>query len=107
MPPPATQADWEMTMVMPLGVLANQLVKIEGELRILSMKAAEQTNEDAPRSTKAVDARLEVIHEVLESIRSLLARLQADIHPKGPMAQFATREPAAFSSHKPSAEWDD
>ena len=90
MPQPASQADWEMTMVMPLGVLANQLVKIEGELRFLTMKAAEHSGEDGARS-KSVDARLDLIHEVLESIRSLLVKLQRDIHPKAP----------------PSPEWDD
>jgi hypothetical protein len=107
MPPPASQVDWEMTMVMPLGALANQLVKIEGDLRFLSMKAAEYSGEDGVRSTKAIDARLELIHEALQSISSLLVRLQADIHPKGPAARSAPHEPAVFSTRKPSPERDD
>lgn len=106
MSPSASQVDWEMTMVMPLGVLANQLTKIEGDLRLLSMKAAELSNEDAVHSTKAVDARLELMHEALESIGSLLVRLQADIHPKGPAAQDIVLESVA-DSHKPSPERDD
>jgi hypothetical protein len=77
-PPP----DWEMTMVMPLGVIANQLIKIEGDLRFLSMKAVEQPGEEGARSTKAIDARMELIYGAIESINALLARLQADIHPK-------------------------
>jgi hypothetical protein len=97
-PQPASQADWEMIMVMPLGVLANQLVKIEGELRFLTMKAAEHSGEDGLRSNKSADARLELIHEVLESIRSLLAKLRDDIHPQ---------EPTAHLTRKPSPEWDD
>jgi hypothetical protein len=104
--PPASPVNWEMEMVMPLGVLANQLVKIEGDLRFLSMKAAVPSGEDAVRSTKLVDARLELICEVLESIHSLLAKVQADIHPKGSAAKITTSEPAVFS-RKPSPELDD
>jgi hypothetical protein len=106
-PQPVSQADWELTMVMPLGVLANQLVKIEGELRFLTMKAAEQSGEDGVRSNKSVDARLELIHEVLESICSLLAKLQDDIHPKEPAPLADDREAIVFSTHKRSPEWDD
>jgi hypothetical protein len=104
--PPVSPVDWEMEMVMPLGVLANQLVKIEGDLRFLSMKAAGHSGEDSARSTKLVDARLELIYDVLESIHSLLSKVQADIHPKGAAPQFATGEPAVFS-RKPSPELDD
>lgn len=92
MPPPAPQVDWELTLVMPLGVIANQLVKIEGDLRFLSMKAVEQSGEDGARSTQAIDARLELIHGALESINSLLTRLQADIHPKAPSTQALRKQ---------------
>ena len=103
---PASPVDWDMEMVMPLGVLANQLVKIEGDLRFLSMKAVEHSGEDGARSTKLVDARLELINGVLESIHSLLAKVRADIHGKGAAARFATSEPAVFS-RKPSPDLDD
>jgi hypothetical protein len=105
--PPASQLDWEMTMVMPLGVLANQLVKIEGDLRLLSMKAAEHSGDDGGPSTKAVDARLELMHEALESIGSLLVRLQADIHPKESAANSTARNATADSTYKTSPERDD
>jgi hypothetical protein len=105
MPPPASPMDWEMNLVMPLGVLANQLVKIEGELRFLSMKAAER-DDDTP-STKAVDARLELIQEVMGSIYVLLSKLQADLHPKGIASQLASREPTEASMAKPRVEQDD
>jgi hypothetical protein len=77
-PPP----DWEMSMVMPLGVIANQLIKIEGDLRFLSMKAVEQSGDEGARSTKGIDARLELIYGALDSISTLLGRLQSEIHPK-------------------------
>jgi hypothetical protein len=95
-----------MTMVMPLGVLANQLVKIEGDLRFLWMKAAERAGDECADSTKAIDARLALIHEALDSIGALLVRLRADIHPKATShsAAFATDE----SRHsKPTPERDD
>jgi hypothetical protein len=104
--PPASTVDWEMEMIMPLGVLANQLVKIEGDLRFLSMKAAEHSGEDGAPSTKLVDARLELINGVLDSIHSLLAKVQADIRPKGAAARFDASESVVFS-RKPSPEVDD
>ena len=94
-PPP----DWELTLVMPLGVIANQLIKIEGDLRFLSMKAVEQSGEDGMRSTKSIDARLELIYGALESIGGLLARMQADIHPKA--------QDMKPSSHKAGPDRDD
>jgi hypothetical protein len=102
-----SQVDWEMTMVMPLGVIANQLIKIEGDLRFLSMKATEHSGEDGARSSKSVDGRLELIHDALESIRSLLAKIHADIHPKGPAAPSTSGEPSLFSTHKSAPERDD
>ena len=93
-------------MVMPLGVIANQLVKIEGDLRFLSMKAAELSGEAGVRSTKLVDARLELIYGVLESIHSLLAKVQVDIHAKASADQVKHDESAVFS-RKPSPELDD
>jgi hypothetical protein len=107
MRPPASRDDWEMTLVMPLGVLANQLVKIEGDLRFLSMKAAEHSSEDVPRSVRSLDARLELIHGVLASIDSLLVKLQADIHPKEPATRFDERDASTVSTYKPLPERDD
>jgi hypothetical protein len=104
--PPASPVDWEMELVMPLGVLANQLVKIEGDLRFLSMKSAEHSGENGARPSKLVNARLELINSVLESIHSLLAKVQSDVHPKETTAQFSTSEPIVFS-HKSLPELDD
>jgi hypothetical protein len=102
-----SQTDWEMTMVMPLGALANQLVKIEGDLRFLSMKAAEHSGADDSSCAKSVDARLELIYDVLESIHSILGKLQADLHPKGTALPLKTREAAAVTTRKPPLEQDD
>jgi hypothetical protein len=105
-PSPASQVDWEMALGLPLGVLANKLIKIEGELRFLAMKAAEQSGEDRAKSTQSIDAKIETMHQALESIHSLLARLQSDFHPTAPAAP-TTSESNVFSTRKPSPEWDD
>ena len=94
-------------MVMPLGVIANQLVKIEGDLRFLSMKAAEHADEEGAPCSRSVDARLELIYDVLESIHSLLARLQTDIHPKAAAVAAVKHEAAPAPIYKPSPEQDD
>jgi hypothetical protein len=96
-----------MTMVMPLGVLANQLVKIEGDLRFLWMKAAERSGEAGAASTQAIDARLALMHEALDSIGTLLVRLQADIHPKAITSLSAAPATAGLRHSKPPPERDD
>ena len=95
-------------MVMPLGALANKLVKIEGDLRFLSMKAAEHSDETGAPPTQAVNARLDLIHESLDAIQALLVKLQADMHPKRHAAAgSAARDPADAPRHKPRPEHDD
>jgi hypothetical protein len=78
----AFSANLEMALILPLGVVANQLMKIEADLRILNMKALDFVNEDgAGRHTGLIEARLETINEALDSIRTLVSDIDADIHP--------------------------
>ncbi len=107
MPEQTSQVDWELALLLPLGALANQLVKIEGDLRFLSMKASEQAHVDGPRPIRAVDARVDLIHETLDSIKLLLVRLQGDIHPREPRASSTDRESTRFTGHKSSAAQED
>jgi len=70
-------------MILPLGVVANQLMKIEADLRHLNMKALNFVEEHgSARHTGLIQARLENIHEALDSIRGLVADIEADIHPR-------------------------
>ena len=92
---------------MPLGALANRLVKIETDLRFLSMKAAEHAGEDGTRPTRAVDARLELIHESLDAIKVLLDRLQSDLHPRPPAARPQPLASTEAQAVKQSPEQDD
>jgi hypothetical protein len=84
-----------MAMVLPLGVVAHQLMKIEADLRLLNMKALDFATErqNAPH-TGLVESRLEKINEALDSIRALVAAIAADLHPEQ-------------SKRKPRADRDD
>lgn len=76
---PATNL--EMTIILPLGVVAYQLMKIEADLRLLNMKALDFVNEHGSgRHTRPIEARLENINEALDSIRGLVSDIEADIH---------------------------
>jgi paraquat-inducible protein B len=78
----ASPASLEMAIILPLGVVANQLMKIEADLRHLNMKALDFVNEDGGgRNTGLIEARLENINEALDSIRRLISDMEADIHP--------------------------
>jgi hypothetical protein len=70
----ASSANLEMAIILPLGVVANQLMKIEADLRLLNMKALDFVKEHESGShTALIEARLENIHEALDSIRGLVS----------------------------------
>jgi hypothetical protein len=76
-------ANLEMALVLPLGVIANQLMRIEADLRLLNMKAVDLARErETGRHTGLIEARLERINEALDAIRSLVSDIEADIQPK-------------------------
>jgi hypothetical protein len=73
----------EMALVLPLGVIANQLLRIEADLRLLNMKALDLARaRESGRHTGLIEARLERINEALDAIRSLVSDMEADIQPK-------------------------
>ena len=77
-----SHANWDMTIILPLGVVASQLMKIETHLRLLNMKAMDFAQEREPgRISGLIGARLEHINEALDSIRGLVSAIQADIQP--------------------------
>ncbi|MGO9513873.1 MAG: hypothetical protein ACLP2F_09565 [Steroidobacteraceae bacterium] len=72
-----------MTILLPLGVIANQLMKIEADLRLLNMKVFDLSKKrENGRLAGLIEARLEHIGEVLDSIRGLVSDIEADIHPR-------------------------
>jgi len=76
-------ANTELAIVLPLGVLANQLMKVESELRFLSAKTAVHDHDrDNQNVVAQVASRLEQLNETLESIRILIAVIEGDLQPK-------------------------
>jgi len=80
-------ANWEISIVLPLGVIENQLRRIDEELRRLNMKASELAKDAENRADRrTIDARLEHIDDLLGSIAGLVYDIGADIHPEEPAA---------------------
>jgi hypothetical protein len=84
-------ANFELSIVLPLGVIANQLLKVEADLRFLNAKTATYASE-RPSGAMAgqVTARLERINEALEVIRGLVADIETDMQPKSANARSLT-----------------
>jgi hypothetical protein len=76
-----SSASFELAVVLPLGVAANQLMKVESELRFLSAKLSRYGQERGSARSEAA-ARLEKMSEVLDAIRRLIAEIQAEIQPQ-------------------------
>jgi hypothetical protein len=103
----AASANLEMTMVLPLGVIANQLVRIEADLRLLNLKAlilAPEPGNECP--AERVEATLANINETLDSIRSLVTGIEGHIQPRS-TAVSATRSSPDAVYRKPYPEQDD
>jgi hypothetical protein len=97
-------ANLELAIELPLGVVANQLTRIEADLRFLSMKASAYVNEreNGELAAKA-SSGLERINEALDLIRGLVAELEANIQAASLTGQ-SSRDRA---SRKSSADQDD
>ena len=97
-------ANLELAIALPLGVVVNQLTRIEADLRFLSMKASAYVNEreNGELAAKA-SSGLERINEALDLIRGLVAELEANIQAASLTGQ-SSRDRA---SRKSSADQDD
>jgi hypothetical protein len=79
----SSTANLELGIVLPLGVVANQLMKIEAELRFLNMKALGYARDNGDGAVAGqIAGRLEHISEALDLIRGLVADLQSDMQRK-------------------------
>ena len=96
----ASGANLEMAIVLPLGVAVNQLMRIEAHLRLLNMKTGDYAKECSnARFAGPIAARLDQIHETLDSIRGLVADIETDVRPKS--------ADVARSPRKSHADWED
>jgi hypothetical protein len=76
----AFSANLDMTIALPLGVAANQLVKIEANLRLLNRKVEDFAKErDNGRLAGMIEGKLDNINDLLDSIRCIVSNIQADI----------------------------
>ena len=101
-------AEWEMAVVLPLGVVASQLRRIETQLRLLNMKALDLARERENRALRGpVEARIEEIHDALGSIAGLVADIEADLRPgpTGTLRAIVKDEPVPLGTRARSADF--
>jgi hypothetical protein len=97
-------ANLELAIALPLGVVANQLARIEADLRFLSMKASAYSKErESGQLAAKVSGGLEKINEVLDLIRGLVADMEANIQA----ASLTGESVGERASRKSSADRDD
>lgn len=100
-----SSASVELGIVLPLGVVANQLMKIEADLRFLNMRAQDHARDGGHEALGGdIAGHLELITESLDRIRELVADLQTDSRPTLPAPRGPSREPEL---RKPAPEQDD
>jgi hypothetical protein len=88
-------ANAELSIVLPLGVVANQLSKVEGDLRFIVVKTSSHSGEHWARDKAGqVAAHLEKINETLELIRGLVQDLETEFQTgsAGPSKKRADRD---------------
>ena len=88
--------------MLPLAAVANQLMRIEADLRFLNMKALAYVKErEGGASARQIAVRLDNINEALERIRGLVSDIEADVQPRStrpisaPGAEPASLKPLA------------
>jgi len=77
-----TSPNWDVALILPLGVVAGQLLKIGAQLRQLNMKALDLAALHSGGPAGEVGARLDHISEELESIARLVSVMQSDLRPR-------------------------
>jgi hypothetical protein len=94
--PEKPASNLELAMGLPLDVVANRLRRIEADLRLLNMKttASNRAGEHG-RLGAMIEARIETIYEALDSIRSLVSDIEADIRPRSTEARGSSRKPSS------------
>jgi hypothetical protein len=92
----ASPANLELAIALPLGVVANQLMRIETDLRFLNMKALAYASERENGNLAAkIAGGLEKINGALDLIRALVADMEASIQPT------SASQPGTSSSKEP------
>jgi hypothetical protein len=81
--------NFELSILLPLGVIANQLMRVEADLRFLTARTSASVGGARPSGDMAVQAaaRLEKINETLEVIRALASDVERDLQPRSANAR--------------------
>ena len=90
-----SSSNLELAILMPLGVVASQLMRIEADLRFLNMRALARAREqESAGPARLIATRLDKINEALDRIRSLVADIGTDMQPAptGPIAALPNRD---------------
>jgi hypothetical protein len=82
-----------MAIVLPLGVVARQLWRIEADLRRLNMKSLDFGKQQEDALAGRIEAGLDSINEALDSIRDLVSGIEDRIgRSPGDGADASTQE---------------
>jgi hypothetical protein len=94
----ASTENLELSVLLPLGAVANQLMRIEADLRFLNMKALAYAKEgENAGPARQIAARLDKINEALDRVRGLVSDIEADVQPRFARPISApSREPASL-----------
>jgi hypothetical protein len=93
----AGPANLQLAIVLPLGVVANQLMKVEADMRLLSMRAGAMAGGESA-AARLVAGHVEKISETLDSLRRLLSDFESDLQP---------RASGSSAKRKPNPDRDD
>jgi len=83
-----SSGNWDMTIVLPLGVVAGQFAKLEMQLRSLNMAVVGLARvPDTAQPAVRAEAHLDAISDRLDSIRQLVSDIQRDLHLRARIAE--------------------
>jgi hypothetical protein len=100
-----SSAHVELTIALPLDVVANKLWRIEKELRSLNMKVLNFEQErDSGDLNGLIGVRLARIHETLDSIRACLSHLDADIQPTRYVTESSVDDSSEYRKPRPDRD---
>lgn len=102
----AYPANLELVIALPLCVVANQLRRMETDLRFLNIKALTYANERENGDLAAkIAGGLEKINEALDLVRRVVADIEANVQPTS--ASQPVSSSRERGSRKPFADQED
>ena len=88
-----SSAEWDTAIVLPLGVVAGQLGRIEAQLRSLNATAVRLADADDSHYALVADTQLDALLERLDCIVALVTDIQRDLQPRVSSAERLSTAP--------------